>query len=378
MSSVQQERARVLFIEPYHGGSHASFLSTLTRRVDAEWTTLTLPGRHWKWRARGSAVWFAETERAVLDAEYDLVIASSYLPLTELLGFAPLLSRSRLALYFHENQFAYPVRPGFERPSDHFFGFSQLVSALSANLCLFNSRWNLESFLEGGADLLKRMPDAVPSGWVETVRGRSQVLPLPLELPELSDDFFIESSAARSEGPIILWNHRWEFDKAPEAFFSALRTLMERGVPFRVAVCGERFRKAPSVFEEARGWLGDRVIHWGYCEDRVDYEALMGSAHIVVSTAIHEFFGISMLEAAHFGAYPLAPARLAYPEHFPPAHLYADEAELLQRLEELCRGWVTDSVQLRADRSALTSPYGGSLLQRYQALVNGEDLSGEP
>ena len=35
---------------------------------------------------------------------------------------------------------------------------------------------------------------------------------------------------------------------------------------------------------------------------------------MIVSTADHEFFGISVVEAIAAGAYPLLPRRLAYPE----------------------------------------------------------------
>jgi hypothetical protein len=39
-------------------------------------------------------------------------------------------------------------------------------------------------------------------------------------------------------------------------------------------------------------------------------------ADVIVSTAIHEFFGIGMLEGAAAGAVPILPKRLAYPEVF--------------------------------------------------------------
>ncbi len=40
----------------------------------------------------------------------------------------------------------------------------------------------------------------------------------------------------------------------------------------------------------------------------------MQESDVIVSTAEHEFFGISVVEAIAAGAYPLLPRRLSYPE----------------------------------------------------------------
>ncbi len=42
--------------------------------------------------------------------------------------------------------------------------------------------------------------------------------------------------------------------------------------------------------------------------------AALLDADVVVSTALHEFFGIGVVEAIAAGAFPLLPRRLAYPE----------------------------------------------------------------
>ncbi|MEM9457924.1 MAG: DUF3524 domain-containing protein [Myxococcota bacterium] len=386
---------RILYVEPFESGSHAMFTRALTQGVPARWTTLTLPGRHWKWRMRGVAPWAALEHEQVLAGEYELVLASSYVPLAELVGLAPALGRVPRVLYFHENQLTYPSRGpgrGFARgssregelnrggepnrggelaPRDHHFGFTQLVSALAATRCVFNSAYNRDGFLAAGRALLGRMPDAVPRGWIERIEARSEVLGVPVPLPdEVPRGEVAVDDPQRRLGPVIVWNHRWEHDKDPEAFFEALRELCERGVPFRVAVCGQRYRRAPPVLEQARQWLGARVVHWGYCPTRAEYWEVLSRAQVAVSTARHEFFGVAMLEATHAGAEPLVPDRLAYPEVFPSEYRYQSEQELVERLAQKCRAWV-EGASLRGDRRGISEPYRAkNLLPRYEELFD--------
>lgn len=351
---------RILYCEPFEGGSHARFTRHLTAGVAADWTVLTLPPRHWKWRMRGSAVWFAGRPETARDC--DLLFAGSYLPLAELLALRPHLAGVPSVLYFHENQLAYPVRDQHTGERDFHFGFTQLVSAEAATCCVFNSEYNRRSFLDEARALLSRMPDAVPTGWIDRIEAKSRVLGVPLDLPEVQ----IEETADRTSGPVILWNHRWEHDKDPESFFSTLERLADR-VPFQVIVCGERYHRAPPVFDEARRRLGARLIHFGYADSDQEYSDLLMRSHLAVSTARHEFFGVSVLEAVHHGARPVVPDRLSYVELFPPEYRYADGA-LETVLEDLCRRFQKGE-DLRRDRRELTARFGAPLLARYAALL---------
>jgi len=135
--------------------------------------------------------------------------------------------------------------------------------------------------------------------------------------------------------PLILWNQRWEYDKNPEAFFEALYVMADEGVPFRLALAGQEYGKRPLIFTQALERLAPQIVHVGHAE-RDEYEALMAETAVVLSTAHHEFFGISILESIHAGAFPILPDRLSYPELIPsPQHthcLYADRDGLLERL----------------------------------------------
>ncbi len=373
---------KALYLEPFEGGSHAAFTRTLTRGLPLDWTVLTLPARHWKWRMRGAAAYFALAEGPALAAGHDLIVASAYLPLHELYGLCPALRTVPALLYFHENQLTFPQRAAHSGPRDLHFGTTQLVAGLAARICAFNSEHNRSSFLGAGRELLARLPDAQPPGWIETLEARSRVLPLPLDLapieaalPECTD---LPPGPARARGPLLLWNHRWEHDKGPEALFAVLEQLAARDVPFRVAVCGQTFRTVPPVFAAARERLGERVEHWGYAASGAAYRALLGRAQIALSTAEHEFFGVSMLEATHAGALPLVPDRLAYPELFPPELRYRDDEDLVARLETLCRDWTAGRCDLRGDRRALSGRYrAATVLPRYASLVE-ELMLGRP
>jgi hypothetical protein len=77
-------------------------------------------------------------------------------------------------------------------------------------------------------------------------------------------------------------------------------------------------------------------VHYGYAESLADYARLLWDADIVLSTAIHEFFGVSIVEAIYCGCLPILPRRLSYPELIPAEWhgrcLYDDFDGLLARL----------------------------------------------
>lgn len=365
-------------MEPFLGGSHAQFVRTLTERSDGvDWTVLSLPGRHWKWRMRGSAAWFAHELEGSSAADFDVLLASSFLPLAELRGLVPWMAQVPTVLQFHENQLAYPAGPQtteFERRRDHHFGFTQLVSALAADACLFNSAWNRDSFLEEGARLLARMPDAVRPDWTRTIADRSVVLPIPLGLPDVAPPLTAPTPEDRALGPRIVWPHRFEHDKGPALLVATLRALLDRDTPFRLLLLGERHRRGSAVLDELRDALGDRLVHDGHVPGRDAYVELLSRADLVLSTARHEFFGVAVAEAVWQGAFPLVPNALAYVERYPPECRYDpspdDCTALADRLNHLCRAYAAGTLDLRADRRDwLTDAHAPSALPRYHALL---------
>lgn len=321
---------RLLVLEPYYGGSHRAVLDALLPLPGMEHDLLTLPARKWKWRMRGAAITMAEEVRArwEADSRWDLILASTFLNLAEFKGLAgESVAGVPAIVYFHENQLVYPVRHTAEW--DLQFPLTNITSALAADVCLFNTHWNLERFCEEIPGFLKQFPDHHPKAVAERIAAKSRVLGPPF------DPTPFDTTPVRGERPRIVWPHRWEHDKDPEAFFSAVTALAGEGLDFEVAVAGQAFRETEAGMAEVAAALGDRLAHLGEPEGRGAYAALLGSADIAVSTATNEFFGLAMIEACYAGCYPLVPDRLAYPELYPEEFRYRGHDGLVARLRSL-------------------------------------------
>lgn len=324
---------RVLVLEPYFAGSHRAVLEGVLARLGDDWEAdlLTLPARKWKWRMRGAAMTMADSvvELRAEGARWDLVFASTFVNLAEFKGLTgAAVAGVPCVVYFHENQLLYPVR--HEAEWDLQFPLTNITSALAADECWFNTRWNLEGFLREIPKFLKRFPDHQPKRVVERIRAKSSVLHPPF------DSAAIDSlSPARSAHPRIVWPHRWEHDKDPDMFFEAVAALAAEGLDFEVAVAGQVFVDRPDCFADAKQALGHRLVHIGEPGSREDYARLLRTSDIAVSTAVNEFFGIAMIEACHAGCFPLVPDDLAYPELYPAQFRYRGAEELQARLRSL-------------------------------------------
>lgn len=322
---------RILFLEPFYGGSHRDFVDGWVAHSRHRLELLTLPGRFWKWRMRGAALHLVK--RVPDPGAYDAIVATSLMSLSDLKALWGAPAPPALA-YFHENQLSYPLPPG--EAIDYQFGFTDITTALAADRVLFNSRFQMESFFARLPAFLKMMPDCRPRWVPGAIEQRASVLHpgcgFPAGPPRLRPP---ETGAP----PLIVWNHRWEFDKQPEMFFAALDAVLARGRAFRLALLGENFQAMPKEFLAARERYGERLVRWGFVENRREYLGWLERGAIVVSTALQENFGMAVVEAVRHGCVPLLPDRLAYPEILDSRHhadcLYRDTEDLIARLDAL-------------------------------------------
>ena len=329
------QRDTVWLVSAYHTGSHRAWAEGYARHSRRRVRLLTMEGRFWKWRMQGGAIELAaQAERLLAQGDVpDAIVSTDMVNLPAWLALVrrSLPARTPLVHYMHENQLTYPWPPG-ER---HDLGYPMLnwLSQLCSDVVVFNSEFHRASWFAALPNILKHFPDYNHLDQVSAVARRARVLPVGIDAEAIA------ASSAASRGatapPLILWNQRWEYDKRPDRFFALLYRLQAAGIPFRVAVAGENFRRQPAEFDEARARLADVTVHWGYAPTRAAYTELLRASELVVSTADHEFFGVSILEAIAAGAFPLLPRRLSYPELIPEdmhaACLYDSEDELFAK-----------------------------------------------
>lgn len=316
----------VWLLSAYRAESHAAWADWLVSAFsEFEWQRLELPGRHFSWRIRGNPLSWLD---ALPGETPELIVATSMVDLATLKGLHPGLAGVSTVLYFHENQFAYPTSDAQTTSVEA--QMVQIYAALAADRVLFNSDYNRRTFLDGIDALLERMPDRVPENVSGRIAEKSAILPVPIEPIPMGES---------KDANLIAWNHRWEYDKNPDLFADAMIALAERGVDFRLALLGQRHRETPGALNRLREALPGRIVADGALPAAA-YREVLGRAGIAVSTAIHEFQGLGMLEAASAACLPLVPDALCYPEIYPAEYRYpaGDRSALVNRLTKWLSG----------------------------------------
>ncbi|MGI9612663.1 MAG: tRNA-queuosine alpha-mannosyltransferase domain-containing protein [Acidimicrobiales bacterium] len=282
-----------------------------------------MPGGRWRWLLRAGAVPLADAITDWVDehGQPDLLLVSGLVDVAHLLGLARRSLRSipPVVIYQHESQLVYPGRRAEEQEA----ALRNWLSWCAADLVLFNSAYHRDALLAELPQFLERIPDRTHEAKLDAVAERFEVLPVGVDIAPFRrrEHGGGRRAAADDDGPSILWPHRWEPDRDPDAFGGALDKLIAAGVPFRLALAGEEPPGGSQHTGKVRASFAERFR--AHVEavgpfDRDRYRELVRAADIVVSCTTHEFFGVSVVEAVAAGCRPVLPAALSYPELIPP------------------------------------------------------------
>jgi len=300
---------QIALIEPYYGGSHQAWADGYSVASAHDVTLITHPARFWKWRMHGAFLTLADelADDIALNGAPDVIVASAMMDVAAFAGAVRHMAPGvPIAVYFHESQFTYPLSPADRL--DATYQMKNWTSAATADLLIFNSEYHRSVFREKARRFLNDFPEQKHVHKVDEVIDASIVLPVGINAQDLDP-----AGAKLANPPLIVWNQRWEHDKGPEELRSIVTGLMDSGVDFSMAMCGEVFVSVPPTFAEVTNLLADRLVHAGWA-DRGRYVKLLNEATVVLSTAQQEFFGIAITEAVAAGAHPVFPDRLVYPE----------------------------------------------------------------
>lgn len=328
----------ILILDAFHRGSHAAWSKGLAASLPLHgWKVelKTLPGRHWKWRMHGAALTFATQAIKEGWSRPDVILATDMLDITRLRGSLPKNWRSvPIAAYFHENQIGFPVNdPDFQNEQVG-YGFANVQSAWAADAVWFNSQHHLEEMLNGIPELFRRLPESAPSELQEQIRGRAQVIYPGLDLPAISPD---RIQRPCNERPIIVWNHRWEYDKNPSFFCEVLQILHSRGIPFEVDLLGVGDRKGTSPLSQLMESDWCTIINEQPAQNAEAYWDRLQQGDVLVHSPLQEYFGFSAVEALHAGVLPVLPNQHAYPEYaqgFESAQTPEQAAKLIESIRK--------------------------------------------
>ena len=367
--------AEVLLVEPFMGGSHQAWAEGLVAHSRHHIRLATHPDRFWRWRLRGAAVTLAAQIRELLADGWrpEVMVVSDMVDVAGLLGHLRReLGQVPVVVYFHENQLLYPDGPS--RRTDQAPAWINWTSMLAADQVVFNSEFHRSAWFDALPGLLASAPDQDHTGFADRVRSCARVIPVGVDTAVLIDATRAEAArtATSGGGPIrVIWNQRWDHDKDPAGVLSALIRWTERGADLAIGLAGERHSDPAADFGWAFDALGGRLVDLGHL-GRPEYRRALLSSDVMLSMATHEFFGISIVEAAAAGVVPVLPDRLSHPELMGEwaEHTLYGEGDLDTHLDRIAADLRTQRSSLHGLRSSMRRFDWAQVIDRYDHLID--------
>lgn len=315
----------ILLLEPYYGGSHKYFIDQLSSHLESEGhnvTLISLAPRHWRSRLQlGHLSLIQKLKESMKEVEprFDLILLNSLMDCATFKSLLPpSFSHTPLWIYFHENQMGYPLdkdSPTFKRDEDiqkHIIPSFHLNQVLCGDKLIFNSNFTRENTFNCLSDFINSRSENTSFLNLDRLKENSLVIPVGTSPSPLK-----QQTAWVSRPKRILWNHRWEYDKGPQEFFSLFEVLIREDPTLSLSLLGENNRDKSGIFSLFKSRYHNNIHHFGFIESKDQYWKELDLCRVLPVTSIHDFLGLSLLEAIEAGVIPLLPDRLVYPELIP-------------------------------------------------------------
>jgi glycosyltransferase involved in cell wall biosynthesis len=322
------KKLKIAAIETFYGGSHRVFIDGLIRHSRHNINLFTLSDQNWRSRMKHSALEIFQNVDNL--GEFDLIFATSLCNVAELKA---LLGQTcpPIVLYVHENQHTYPRN--IRQKRDFQVEWIDFMNTVTADFVVYNSEFHRNSYHRSLREFIQKIPNTtiLSEYWIKRTQERSATLYPGTDAPDN-----LSKRTSINNVPRIIWNHRWEYDKQPTIFLKTLIQCIDAGYDFELILLGKSPSATSNKYKILINQLSKHIIHYDYVESREDYFSLLASGDIVVSTAIQENFGLSIVEAIQCGCFPLLPNRLSYPELIPKEYhnsvLYNTNNDFFSRL----------------------------------------------
>jgi glycosyltransferase involved in cell wall biosynthesis len=242
-------------------------------------------------------------------------------------GSFSIINRPTLVAQHH-----YVIHKSLPYPLDGLFArrWLQTGGSLCADAVIFNSDHAARMADESFRDLLS--PQAA-----DDIKAKSATFRFGL----IAGDEPTAPATAGDAPPVIIYNHRFEAYKLPDATFNAIAGARSRGHKFEVWA-------TQTTGQMTSDYAIDRAVG---APKRADYLRAIAVPGINTVNSVHETFCISMLDSIAIGHLPVAPDAITFPELVPPGYpfLFKTPAEQLAMLDHILATW-----PLEYDRWAAT------------------------
>lgn len=326
----------IYIVDPYYNASHRMWAQGIKSNSKFEVEIFSMSPNYWTWRMQGSAYTMSKRVSSS-NVRPDLIMVTDMIDLPLLKNLLPKNWNVPYVLYMHENQLTYPLSQYTQdKYQDLSYGYMNYKSCLVADYILFNSEYHSNTFLKACQILLHKMPDNKNLETIDLIKRKSQVIPIGLNLDQIEKVVKqTGNTTVNKRIPSLLFNHRWEYDKRPEVFINLIDSLLENKLEFKINITS---KLSPSDAEKLKSKYGKYLNHIGNITSYESYLKLVSQSNILPVTSIHDFFGISVLEAIHCGCYPILPSDLCYQEHFisyNEEYFYKDDTDLFKKTTEI-------------------------------------------